>query len=814
MCDAFEQHIDLLDFVADKPVYATKRLDLGLVVRVQPIDPECLSIEEREDRTLRFRDAIARFHEQYRIYQTLSQTKRPIIGIDANHPNEVVAESLKRTANLFEQRREHLYSREFHFTFLLEAPPIEGLLATPRSYWNDIKHGDFWGLLSPDKRVEKLTEREVARAETLLTSVESFCSQVSDLLDCRISDRSETKRFLRSLLTFRNWNRAQICHHDTDLDYWLPNARPSIYHDYVRCDGHYLRAITLRETPRVAGDAHDPDRTGTHAAIFWGIPEIDCGLIATVEWHPLSRIRCMREVDSRQARQHGKIYSAFKRMNKDPGDTTADMRANEAAKQNVSDLGQAQVAIDGGNFLGQFSVSILLYDEQKERVDASVPEAVKAFKGALALPEDTGTFDTWMGAIPGNKRHNVRSDIYTTLDCYADMSLIWGDNTEDRYSKYLPDRRPLTYFETASRSIFPFYPNVEDVIGILIFGQQGGGKTTMGGHLLDVFRKYRVKLDRIWAAPKTFVMDIKDSYRENTLRHGGTYLTLSLDNPGALRRNPFGRPHSKENVERILRLMKLMLAGDDGFKTTPEQDVRIVEEIQRKYLLKERGGLRMARLGAMHLGKDLQPRLEPWIGNGQYAAFFDNPEDTLMDCDWLTVQYSGFRKHSHVLLPLLFWDWEWFDDLVYDEALTRVPKLFLADELHVQMLMSPVIGPYLLNKINTGRSYNLWNIFILQWATLLEKHDIGASLNAACPMKIFTASENIRAKDYERIFEISPHVAEQIKRLIPKRQVLVHTARYSKIVNVHFDPETLAIYANDVESNATRYERERKVVNL
>jgi hypothetical protein len=177
MSDAFQQHIDSLDFVADKPVYATKRLDLGLVVRVQPRDPECLSIEEREDRTLRFRDAIARFHEQYRIYQTLSQTKRAAIDIDSDHPNEVVAKSLERRANLFEQRREHLYSRELHFTFLLEAPPIEGLLATPRSYWNDIKHGDFWGLLSPDKRVEKLTEREVARAETLLTSVESFCSQ-------------------------------------------------------------------------------------------------------------------------------------------------------------------------------------------------------------------------------------------------------------------------------------------------------------------------------------------------------------------------------------------------------------------------------------------------------------------------------------------------------------------------------------------------------------------------------------------------------------------------------------------------------------
>ena len=387
-----------------------------------------------------------------------------------------------------------------------------------------------------------------------------------------------------------------------------------------------------------------------------------------------------------------------------------------------------------------------------------------------------------------------------------------------KYGKYLPDRRPLTYFETTSRSIFPFYPGVDDVIGIMVYGQQGGGKTTISGHLLDAFRKYNVKLDKIWTAPKTLVMDVKDSYKENTLRHGGTYLTLSLDNPGALRRNPFGRPYSIENVERILRLIKLMLAGDDGFKTTPEQDALIVREIRDKYELKRRGGLRLARLGAIRLydakKKELQPRLEPWIGTGQYAAFFDNPDDALMNCDWLTVQYSGFEKHPHVLLPLLYWDWEWFDDLVYDPALTRVPKLFCVDELHVQMMMSPIVGQYLVNKINTGRSYNLWNIFILQWATLLEAEKIGATLNAACPMKIFMPSENIRAKDYERIFEITPHVAQQIKRLIPKQQALVHTARYSKVINAYFDPETLAILSNDVESNAARYERTQKAANL
>jgi type IV secretory pathway VirB4 component len=161
----------------------------------------------------------------------------------------------------------------------------------------------------------------------------------------------------------------------------------------------------------------------------------------------------------------------------------------------------------------------------------------------------------------------------------------------------------------------------------------------------------------------------------------------------------------------------------------------------------------------------LQKHFEPWIGDGPYACFFDNDEDEFEHADWLTCQYSGFQKHQSVLLPLLFWDFERFDAMVNDPALTRVPKLFLADELHVLLLANPVIGPYVLEKINTGRSFNLWNLFLMQWAKLLEQHEIGPTLNAACPVKLFTASENVRAADYAEIFEMPLKVAEQIKRL-------------------------------------------------
>ena len=82
-------------------------------------------------------------------------------------------------------------------------------------------------------------------------------------------------------------------------------------------------------------------------------------------------------------------------------------------------------------------------------------------------------------------------------------------------------------------------------------------------------------------------------------------------------------------------------------------------------------------------------------------------------------------------------------------------------------------------------------------------------LNSACPVKLFTASENVRAADYAQIFEMPLKVAEMIKRL-QKKQVLRYSASGAKVLTVDVDPQSIELYSNDVESNARRYEQEAR----
>jgi type IV secretory pathway VirB4 component len=784
-----------LGFVPGTSIQATQKGHLIVTLRVSGVDPECLSGEEREAITQRFREAIRQFGPKYRFSQTLISSPLDQIFYPSAHPDQVVRAMLTRRHETIRSRR--LYQKELYWSFLLESPFIKSLAVS----------------FSVSALADVFIEQEDVRARELLLKVESFQAQVSSLWKTELLDREGVKRFLAQLVRFRPYNRDQQVPSDANLDVWIPNATVTIFPRHIWTDGCYLKAATLRQAPRFFGGVNPDTKReiyGSHAGVFAGLLGIDCGMIATTEWHPLSTVKAKKHINRLQKNFDSKIVSLIESLFANKNETREGMRQDRSAKLNRDELGDALVALDGDDPIGEFSSTVVLYDPDLRRVEDSMPKVFNALRGATVLEEDQGAYDAWISTFPGNHYKGTRS-MYAPLSAFSDMAMLWGDDYGKPSNEATPDKQPFAPLETQNHGLHYFAPNHGPVVGLLIFGQQGAGKTTLGNYFLDSFQRLWTKIDGNWVRPKVFVMDMKDSYKANTLQHGGTYRTLSLDDPGEIRRSPFAAPYSKEQVERIARLIKLMLAGNDGFRTTPEQDQIIATEINDKYRQKEYGGLKYARLGNMNLGKRLQERFELWIGKGQYAAFFDHDEDTFQASSWLTCQYSGFSKHTHLLLPLLYWDFQWFDQIVSDPRLARVPKLILADEVHVLMMVSDLIGPWMLEKINTGRSFNLWNCFIMQWATLLEQHQIGATLNAACPVKLFTASENVRAADYQKIFEMSETVAQRIKSLEPRKQSLRYSANGATVLELHLDAISRDIYANDADATARRYEAKSAV---
>jgi hypothetical protein len=780
-------------FVPGFPLYATKRGDLVGVLSVAGKDPECLADEQLETVTDRFLQTIRFFQSGYRVYQILRKRSKPKLEGITEHVDPVVQESLQLRHQHFAERAQSLSDTTIHYAVVLEAKKLSSVV---QAY-------------SIRKVAKQSVEEERNRARQLSGAISLLADSLKGTLTVTPLDRTETKRFLKRLVNYREETAEGPFFDDFALDEGMAQSTPEIFRDHLRVDNYYVQGLTMKDAPRLGGEILENEKPkqviGTCAGVLTELLSIrGCDLLAVQEFKPLSSLRMRNEIKSRQKGFDQAATSLVKGLLVKEEKSKME---DKSAIKNVDELGDALISVDRGNFFGEYSCHVFVMGESLPVVEKGVNEVFRIFtrRGATLIQEYPGLFDAWLSIVPGNYSFNHRY-LYLPVEAYADLSFLWADHRGSVKHPYFNNVEYLTAYETNAGGIHYFNLHVGQVAGAVMYGSQGSGKSVTANDLIDSYQKYWTKIDGEWERPKTLIFDVGGSYRQNTLRHGGTYLVLSLDHPG-IKINPFVLPRSKDNIEFIARLIKMLMAGEDDWKPTPEQEQRIYGQIEAMYRLKETRGLSYARFGQMSLGADMQPRFAKWIGEGQYANWFDNSEDTFELSDWLTIEFSGFRKHSHILTPLCFYLWQRWAEVVNDERLLRVPKFFVADEVHVLMLMSEM-GEQMLENLNTGRKNNLWNLFVMQWATLLEQHALGSSINAACPMKIFLASPQVSAKKYQQIFEFSETVATQIKRLIPQQQMLVHTAEDTTILNSRFHPKMIQWFSNDVESRAARYEAE------
>ena len=142
----------------------------------------------------------------------------------------------------------------------------------------------------------------------------------------------------------------------------------------------------------------------------------------------------------------------------------------------------------------------------------------------------------------------------------------------------------------------------------------------------------------------------------------------------------------------------------------------------------------------------LYARLKRWCEGGQYGHLFDNLQDTIQFSDVTAFEFQGMERALDALRTLSFYVQQRFHAIVYEPSQLRRLKLLVLDECWRSMLLSEM-GPYMIEKLKTGRKHNLGNIFVTQSGLDAERAGYGALLNEACPMKVFC-----RTRIFSRLF--------------------------------------------------------------
>lgn len=781
---ALNESVPIFGFI-DEHTFLTKSGDLGMVLKVPGLDYECLDPPQLDHFTKRLQAALKLFDPRYRVYQYLFKHNDPDIP-HQTYDNPVVNAAIEDRIAHFRQRAEHLYAIEIYYVILYlgfrhTADFFSAVAKFPKSPGAAFQ--ELRGLFSADKQIKIVLSSIEEAHRPLLRTVQNFAVQLEDFVPVERLSKQDAFVMLKKLI---NFNPMKIEHarlkYDTNVDYFLCDSHIDCYPDHLKVDDYHVRVITLKEPT-----------AQSWPLILKSLYEIPANYHVVTEWNPIPNEKAKTNIQRHRRHHHNSKMSLMSQVTAGE-DPRADVLVDDSKAAMVQRLAELKKEIElNGNYLGRFSLTIVVYHHDLAVVEKACGELYKVFSvndGAV-YEETYNQLNAFFSTLPGNYHHNVRYlDILNTN--YADYSFLFTLHTGDRRNRHL-SREYLAVLETEHAT--PYYLNLHhnDIAHTLILGMTGSGKSFLVNFLVTNAQKYD---------PYTFIFDLGGSYRGITELLGGTYMRIGLEKQ-SFTINPFSLEPTTENLHFLFSFLKVLIEGNNPNSLTTADDKELYKCVENLYQV-DKPIRRLNTLAAL-LPKALSERLVKWTKGGQYESVFDNPEDTLTFGRFQCLDFEGMDQYPDIIQPLLFYVLHRANNTIYDPKISLTWKAFVMDEAW-RFFQHPTIRNYIVEALKTWRKKNAAMILATQSLDELTKSEIVTIVIESCPTKIFLANPEMDRDVYQETFHLNETELELIKGLIPKRQFLVKRPDFAKVVNLLVDRKSYFLYTNDPNDNYKRDE--------
>jgi len=757
----------------DDSAFLTKAGHVGLVYRVQGIDYEGLTHQQRQALVHRVEAGLRLLDEHCRLYQyVIKRSIEPIVSAPCQQP--IAHEAIQRRAAYLNGRRHQLYDIGLFLVLLYEAPNsarrsthLHRVFQAPRQA--------FRGWLSSEKTIQ-LLEVELDRAiGTLYHKADAFEIQASEFRLARLG-KSDAFSFFRQLVNYDSVAAEKLTY-DTHLDYFVSDASIECYRDHLLVGDRLVKVLSMKEPP-----------SHTFALLLRDLYEIPGDLIACLEWQRISSDRMRRDLQTRRRHFFNKRVSLVNYVA--PDTRPEEMLVDDSASATVRQLGDALTETEvNGHFFGHCSLTLVLHGTDPRALQQQTAEASKAIAihdGAV-FEETYNLLNAWLSVIPGNGCHNLRRLALLETNA-ADLSFVFTLDQGDRVNAHL-QREALAIFETPHHLAYAFNLHVDDVGHTLVLGATGSGKSFLLNFIVTHAQKYE---------PLTVILDLGHSYRKLATLLGGSYLEVGLRHQ-ELRINPFALEPTPEHLHFLHALVRVLLEGDDGYRLSDLEDREVYESVENLYMLDE--SQRRLFTVANLLPRALASRLHKWIEGGRYASLFDNLEDTLTVERLQVFDFEAMRAYPALLEPLLFYVLHRVVARIQDPRDASSLKLCVMDEAW-RFIQHPTLRAYVQEGLKTWRKCNAAMVLATQTVEDFASADLLRTVVESCPTKLLLANPSLDRKRYTELFQLNEMEMDLLTGLIARQQILLKRPDLTKVLSLTVDPKSYWIYTNTPVDNA------------
>ena len=776
---SFAAQVNLYGFW-DEHCFLTKTGDLGSALRIGGIDYESLDHAGRDYAVKRLEAAFRSLDEKTRLYQILFKRNRPAIPF-AEYENPLVRAAVEQRSAFLQSKADRLYSIEIFWVVMIDGSyqktgllhALSQLPKQPRSSLLDLR-----ALFSGSKERTLLYERVERDRLLLQQKVNSLSGQLSDLTTVELLGAEKTFRLDRRLVNFRpsKIDAAPLCG-ARHLDWQVCDSELEAHRGYLRMDDYYFRVLTLKELP-----------SETRPLLLQGLFDVPANFHVVTEWHPVDNAKARKEIASRRRHHHNSKTSFVSNLQDRQNTGPQDELVDDSKAAAVAELGNALTAMGmEGKSFGEFTLSVVVYDEDRVKVEHAVAEFQKLFTrhDGLLYEERYNLLNAFFATVPGNRQFNLRKQ-WALNSNYADLSFLFTVDSGSQWNPHL-EREYIAALETTHGT--PYYLNIHsgDVAHTLLLGATGSGKSFTLSFTLQSLQKYD---------PLTFIFDLGGSYETVTRAFNGTYLNVGLKTPG-FTINPFLLESTPENMNFLYLFLRVLIEAGGRYELTPDDEKALFTAIERAYKLPAE--IRTLTNFASILGP-LGERLHRWTQAGQFGHLFDNAEDTLTFTRFQTFNFDGWSDYPDILEPLLFYVLQRASSEIERPANTATFKVFVIDEAWI-FLKNKTIRDWITRAEKTWRKKNAAMILATQSVVELAASDMLHIVNESCPTKIFLSNPNIDRKMYAEIFQLNDTQLELLESLVPKRELLLIQPRGTKKLVLEVDALGYWMATNNARDN-------------
>jgi type IV secretion/conjugal transfer VirB4 family ATPase len=748
---SFPAQINLYGFW-DEHSFLTKSGDLGAVLRIGGIDYESLDHAGRDYAVKRLEATLRSLDDRCRLYQILFKRNRPEIP-HAEYENPLIRAAVEQRAAFLKSKADRLYNIEIYWVVMVDGSHartglMHALAQLPKQPRTSLRN--LRAMFSGSKERTLLCERVERDRLRLQQKVNSLSGQLNDLMTVELSGAEETFRILRRLVNFRpsKINGAPLCG-SRHLDWQVCGSELEAHRGYLRMDDDYLRVLTLKELP-----------SETRPLILNGLLDIPANFHVVTEWHPVDNAKARKEIASRRRHHHNSKTSFVSNLQDRDNTGNQDNLVDDSKAAAVAELGNALTAMGmEGKTFGEFTLSVVIYDEDRIKLEHAAAEFQKLFTqhDGLLYEERYNLLNAFFATVPGNKQFNFRKQ-WALNSNYADLSFLFTVDTGRQWNAHL-EHEYLAVLESTHGT--PYYFNIHsgDVAHTLMLGATGAGKSFCASMLLQAALKYE---------PLTFVFDLGGSYETLTRAFGGSYLNVGLRSPG-FSINPFSLEPTHENLNFLYLFLRVLIESGGRYELATADEKALYATLERIYKLPRE--IRTLTNFASILGP-LGERLHRWTQAGQFGYLFDNVEDTLTFARFQTFNFDGWADYPDILEPLLFYVLQRASSKIETSENIGIFKPFLIDEAWI-FLRNKIIRAWIIRAEKTWRKKNAAMILATQSVVELAASDMLHVVNESCPTKIFLANPNIDRKLYAEVFQLNDTQLELLESLVPKRELLL-----------------------------------------